>query len=360
MKDSPHPAVELRYGMSYRLPALPTHCPLALHQDYPATAPRVLAWLRPYLVDYFGESEQDSRITDRYLRQDLHRWGALCLPHTRPDRFFVQQLWMNTAALVDDAFSAPWLREPAARARLAGELCTALGADDAGANPLVRLVRDVHRLMLPTGDSVGGRMVEAGRAVVVNNATENTVEDLTDLDAYLGSSRRVNAYGFWILAVAEWSLGIDLGDIAAEDPLVRRACTLAIDHWILVNDLYSFAKELEEGETSNAVWVLLGQGAPLQEALDAIAARAVATEQRFIATRDKIATGPLRHRTDLSRFLVEVGHMITGNLRHARESTRYHGDNRTLTDDLAGSPVPEPRTLTRLGTAHQPLTNPTR
>ncbi|GAA2970865.1 terpene synthase family protein [Actinokineospora diospyrosa] len=346
--------------MTYQLPALPTHCPLALHPDYAATAPRVLGWLRPHLAAYFGESEQDSPITHRYLRQDLHRWGALCLPHTRPDRFFAQQLWMNTAALVDDAFSAPWLRDPLDRARLADQLCAALEAAGGGAPPLVGLVREVHAMLLPTGDSVGRRMVEAGRAVVRNNANENTVEDLTDLDAYLGSTRRVNAYGFWILTVAEWALGIDLDGIATEDPLVRRACTLAIDHWILVNDLYSFAKELEEGETSNAVWVLLGQGVPLQEALDAIAARAVATEQRFIATRAKVANGPLRHRDDLARFLVEVGHMITGNLRHARESSRYHGDNHTVADDLAGNPTAEQRTLHRLGTVHHPLPNPSR
>ncbi|GAA3060719.1 terpene synthase family protein [Actinokineospora globicatena] len=355
MKNSSHPGAGLRYGMTYRLPALPTRSPLALHPEFTATAPRVLAWLRPHLVDYFGESEQDSPITDRYLRQDLHRWGALCMPHTRPDRFFAQQLWMNAAALLDDAFSAPWLREQPARDLLARQLCAAVEAAPGGATPLARLLSDVHALLLPDSGSLRQRLIDVGKTVVIDNANQNTVEEFDDLDAYLGSSRRVNAYGFWILALAEWALGIDLDGLASQDPLVHKACTLAIDHWVLVNDLYSFAKEIEEGEKINAVWVLLGQGAPLQEALDAIAARAVATEERFIATRDRVATGPLRHRDDVARFLVEVGHMISGNLRHARESSRYHGDGRRIDDDLAGNTSAEHRTLHRIGTVHEPL-----
>ncbi|RLK54511.1 terpene synthase family protein [Actinokineospora cianjurensis] len=355
MKNSPHPGAGLRYGMTYRLPALPTRCPLAVHPDAAATAPRVEAWLRPYLVDYFGESEQDSPVTGHYLRQDLHRWGALCMPHTRSDRFFTQQLWMNAAALLDDAFSAPWLREQSARDRLARQLCAAVEGTPGGATPLARLLGDVHAMLLPTAGALRERLVQVGTSVVVDNANQHDIGEFDDLDAYLGSSRRVNAYGYWILTLAEWALGVDLGGLVDEDPLVRKACALAIDHWILVNDLYSFAKEIEEGEKINAVWVLLGQGAPLQEALDAIAARAVATEERFIATRDKISRGPLRRRDDLARFLAEVGHMITGNLRHARESSRYHGDGHRVADDLAGNPVAEQRTLVRLGTVHQPL-----
>ncbi|WP_157440615.1 terpene synthase family protein [Actinokineospora inagensis] len=348
MKDSRHPSLGLRYGMSYELPALPTRLPLLLHPDFAATAPRVADWLRPYLVDYFG----DPGTAEKYLRQDLHRWGAWCVPHTHPARFFAQQVWMNCAALLDDAFSAPDLPS---RDALADELCAALDGDPGVTSPLARMIRAGHDLLEPLCASLGERLIAAGKAVIRNNAEQAHVAEFDDLDTYLGPTRHVNTTGYWTPTLAEWALDIDLGDLTATDPELHRACLSVMDHWVLVNDLYSFPKEIEEGEKLNAVWILLARGIPLQQALDTIAARAMATEDRFVHSRQRVLAGPLGDRADVRLFVTELGHMISGNLRFHRETTRYHGAGWTAADDRAGAVDRERKTLHRLGTVHNPL-----
>ncbi|KAJ5726017.1 terpene synthase metal binding domain protein [Penicillium malachiteum] len=140
----------------------------------------------------------------------------------------------------------------------------------------------------------------------------------------------------------EWALGFDLQEHFEQNEDMRTARGLVIKHWIFVNDIFSFPKELEAGEKVNSVWILMGQGLSLQSTLDRLAAITVETEAQFIATRDRILDGPLGDNPEIVAFLLEMGYAISGNLRFHRKTCRYHGFTRKLPDSDAGTLTPEP------------------
>ncbi|MGE7388376.1 terpene synthase family protein [Streptomyces sp. NPDC004126] len=355
-----HPEDSLDHDSRYVLPAIPVRQPLMLHPDYGDTAPAVHDWIRPYLLDCFEERPEDAPRTDGYLKQAHTYWGAACFPHTLPERFFAQQAWMIWATLVDDAFSAPDVRDDtAARIRLAGALCTAIDGAPGSGSAVERLVRAGQELLVPrTFVSVRmdtrAKQVVAQQALRPATASDDAGGARADFDSYL-DARGVDVFGHWLMELVQWSLGIDLGDATDEDDDLRTACRRVMDHWILVNDLYSFPKEREAGETRNGVRVLMAtEDLTLQQALDRLAARATEAEDAFAAARDAVLQGPLGERPDIRVFVRELGHMISGNLRYHRWTSRYFGTARDLPDEAPGTTRSEGTSLYERGTVHRP------
>ncbi|MGW6239745.1 hypothetical protein [Streptomyces sp. NPDC055094] len=79
-----YPGAVLTYGMEYRLPDISVRLPLEVVPGYQEMRPRVHAWARRYLLEYFGENEQDSRCTDSFLRQGMCYWTAAVLAGRHP------------------------------------------------------------------------------------------------------------------------------------------------------------------------------------------------------------------------------------------------------------------------------------
>ncbi|MEG8281252.1 terpene synthase family protein [Streptomyces sp. AHA2] len=95
-----------------------------------------------------------------------------------------------------------------------------------------------------------------------------------DLAVYENS--RIKSVGECCFPLLEYGLGIDLtGHPAAEE--LRRLNHLVARHWIDVNDIFPYRKELYSGDTVNGI-TPADNGGDLQVAVDRIAATVLRTE----------------------------------------------------------------------------------
>ncbi|WP_275106950.1 terpene synthase family protein [Nocardia terpenica] len=150
-------------------------------------------------------------------------------------------------------------------------------------------------------------------------------------------------YGWWITTHIEYALGIDLGELSTA-PQIITARTQAIEHIALVNDLYSFAKELDHNEAMNLILVFLRRDhLTLQDAVDKLVHLTHEAETSFAQARDAILDGPLGTRADVRAYLYGAAHTMTGNLRWSQLSTRYHGDQHDGSRVASGTVLLTPR-----------------
>ncbi|MFJ2669164.1 terpene synthase family protein [Streptomyces sp. NPDC087525] len=366
-----YPGAVLTYGMEYRLPDISVRLPLEVAPGYQEMRPRVHAWARRYLLEYFGENEQDSRCTDSFLRQGMCYWTAACWPDVIPERQFAMMVWGFWGTLSpDDMLSHPaTLDDPAILLAVRDAM-----VDAAEGRPrrhaAVELPADVERAL-----SAATRMCRDGQALIARTCPRPLFSSITrtlqdamisnaDPDRHTGGDqfptfeafqreRRVDVFGPWMMAMCEWTMGVDLDGLASTDPDLAQICSWTTDHFTLVNDIYSFPKELAAGEQMNTVWFLMHhEGLSLQQSLDWLADRAALTEQRFTTACDEILAGPLGHREDVRRFVRALGQMIAGNVAFHLRTSRYFD---TPQPPATPHTSPEPTVLYRRGTVHQPL-----
>ncbi len=191
---------------------------------------------------------------------------------------------------------------------------------------------------------------------IVAEARARHDDIIPDLASYL-QARRTNLFGYWATLITEYALGLDLGVQLAASADLRLAVDLVINHMILVNDIFSFVKEYEAGEMMNAIWILCAHEAlSLQQAVDRVAGQLSQTEDDFIAICERVRAC----QPELELYLCELGHMISGNLRHHRVASRYREIFLHLDDDSAGTTIAETVIIQKIGTVHSllsPLSN---
>jgi hypothetical protein len=122
--------------------------------------------------------------------------------------------------------------------------------------------------------------------------------------------------------LTEYALDIDLTDVLAANAAVRAARDAAIDSVFLVNDIFSFHKEIQTNEARNGIWILMRERKlDLQAAVDLMADLSADCERRFLDAREGAAgTG----RTDIEAYLTELEHLMSGNLEFHKISARYY------------------------------------
>jgi hypothetical protein len=321
--------VALPPGTEFFVPEISSALPLEFHADVARIDERCAAWARPRLTAYFGKAA----LAERYIRQRMPRWACACYPHMGVDWEFALPNMMIPSGIADDAFSRPGIQESvraatALRDRYFGVLDGHPAGDDF---PAGRMLGEALDLATPRmAPTVAERYRDAYRSIfhsAVQEAERRNGDNLPDFATYM-RGRRTNLFGYWATIQTEFALGIDLTRELDENQDLALARDLTIDHMILVNDLYSFPKEHDAGETMNAVWILVArQGRALQEAIDRLAQLIGETEAAFTAARRRIARGDLAGRADVSRYVTELGHLITGNIYYHERTTRYHGDD---------------------------------
>lgn len=349
--------MDVKFGMSYCLPALPVTLPLLYHPDFERLKEDVSAWVRPFVMDVFNETEGYTPRSDRYLGEGHLKWAGMVYPHCLPERALPIQGAMVWLTLLDDAFTAANIQIN--RIDLLQRLLHVIDGTVTPISPLEKMTAAVQEIMFQHPPaSMKPRLRNQIKDVLISAASE-TIEDVTttfDSIADYLQYRRTNIFGIYVLTLTEWALGLDLQQYVDGDHDLALARDLVIDHFSLVNDIYSFPKEIEAGETTNSVWILMKcQGLSLQAALDQLAQRAVDTESHFIIVRDRILAGPLNRNSHIEDYLRELAHAIPGNLRFHRQTSRYHGFTRALHKTDAGNTVPEPVTLYHRYTVHSSL-----
>ncbi|MER7395335.1 terpene synthase family protein [Streptomyces sp. NPDC000151] len=239
---------------------------------------------------------------------------------------------MIPSGIVDDAFSRPGVQESVrAAARLRDRYLRVVDGEQAGDDfPAGRMLGDAMALAIPQmTPAVARRYRDAYRDILhsaVQEAEERKDGSLPDFATYM-QGRRTNLFGYWATIQTEFALGLDLGRKLDESEDLALVRDLTIDHMVLVNDLYSFPKEYDAREVMNAVWIfVVREGRALQQAIDRLAELIGEVEDAFVAARRRIAEGPLAGRADISRYVTELGHLISGNVYYHQRTTRYHGD----------------------------------
>ncbi|WP_306358466.1 MULTISPECIES: terpene synthase family protein [unclassified Nocardia] len=311
---------------SFHLPEIVTRLPHACHRDCAELDARSAAFARPYLRSYFGDVDR----TERYLRQRIPHYGCLAYPDTLGDRTVDLVNLMMGVTIYDDTFSRPGIQfDSAATTRLHERWCQVFDGDRPPDEPAHRFVHDVitaaEARMTP---HLARRSRQAWREMADSHLAEAVRRQngiTLDPDRYM-SERLTNVYGWWITTHVEYALGIDLGELAAA-PEIRAVRARAIAHIALVNDLYSFAKELDLEEAMNLILVLLHRdNLDLQDAVDTVVALIHQAEADFVADCDVVRAGPLGSRSEIRAYLDGIAYTMTGNLRWSQLSTRYHGD----------------------------------
>jgi hypothetical protein len=204
--------------------------------------------------------------------------------------------------------------------------------------------------------SMHNRMANHLKGFLSTTAAESSesLAEFKDLDSYL-QFRRANVSALFITTFMEWGVGIDLQEYVDGGGNITLARDLVINNWVMVNDIYSFPKEVELGDRMNSVFLLVDQqGLSLQAALDRLAELAVENEAQFLALRDRILAGPLGSNPDVSNYLNELSYGIPANLYFHRKSGRYHGVDIDVPMADGGTIISEPTVLRRKGTVYEP------
>jgi 1-deoxy-D-xylulose-5-phosphate synthase len=301
--------------------------PLALHPLSEEIERRCYDRARPLLIDHFGSEA----LAERYIGQRMPLWACACYPHMAADRCHVLPTMMIPGSIIDDSFSRPEvMRSVDHAARLRDRFCDVLDAMGEPGFPAGRMLYDALALVTAQmSASQAGRYVASLRQVVesrVLEAAARATGTVLDFESYM-ALRRTDLFGYWATIQAEYAIDVDMATLLSADPRLAEARDLAIEHMVFVNDLFSFPKEYDADEVMNSIWVFLRRGGlELGEAVEKLRELIVETEESFLAVRDEIlgGTGP---DSDVARYLLELGHLISGNLHYHRCTTRYGGDD---------------------------------
>ncbi|MGW0425262.1 terpene synthase family protein [Streptomyces sp. NPDC003015] len=107
---------------------------------------------------------------------------------------------------------------------------------------------------------------------------------------------------------------------------MRRLNELVARHWIGVNDLFSYRKELYSGDAMNEMQIALADnGGDLQGAVDRIAATVRRTETEFDHLAAHLRVSTAGGGSPLPAYLRALEELIAGNLEWSYLTPRYNG-----------------------------------
>ena len=316
MTDQPWPC--------FRLPSFPRFGPARHHPDASRLEARCRTWLTRTLADAYHDRPGEF---ERFLDQRTTLWILLTYPTVPADRVELLCRWIDVLFSLDDLFVH----------------ATAQRAQRLGLHHLPSIVRD-HRAATGTAhvDAIAAlcRHTRDTAAPAVWSRIADTLEGFfdacqterhwqdtgqtVDLDTYVRS--RTRSVGECCFPLLEHGLGIDLTREPADHLELHRLTTLVARHWIGVNDIFSYRKELYSGDSANEVTLaLVDNGGDLQAAVDRVADTVRATEDDFADVRDRLLAGTGGRNPAVRRYVEALRWMIAGNLEWSYITTRYNG-----------------------------------
>lgn len=330
-------------GTRYHLPDTGGRLPYRHNVHAAEVAPIELDRIWPLYLRRFGPD-----LADHIRADDIHGWAGFVYPSAYPERLGLIAWGALTAILFDDALTRTSLRDDPVGivGRVEGHLAAIQGTRPAVDQFDEHMMWDCVRSIAAAMPAAWGQRFRRLYADIARSVpAEYWLRQSGQFPPWREwlEFRRVNLYGFWVTAMAELSIGIDMTERLADDPALRRLEETAVDHILFHNDLYSFPKEAKIGETANTFWLLRQQGASIQEAVNELARLVVAKQNEFLAQRDDILSGRAGRDKRVRRYVTALAHAMGGSLHYHRVSPRYHGrrhDGRpvnngtvTITDD---------------------------
>lgn len=147
-----------------------------------------------------------------------------------------------------------------------------------------------------------------------------------DLETYV-ADRLLTAAAEAAFGLVEYATATDVAGLRRADAGLEAVCRASGRFGVLVNDLFSYRRDLfSGGPVVNAVTVLQrSEGLGLQGAVDRLCGELIAAEAALHTAHDKVLAGPLGERPDVRAFVKGVLEMTAGNLRFSATTPRYHG-----------------------------------
>ncbi|MFF5488712.1 hypothetical protein [Streptomyces virginiae] len=312
---------------SFRMPLFPRFAPARRRPGLHVLEQRCAANLTALLRDAYDSQEE----LEAFLEHRTSLWNLLTYADARADRIELVCAWIDVLFSIDDVFA----QLSPSRIRQLGihELPTVLDgrppAVDTAFTRAFRQLRDQTRSLAPK--RVWQRYARTLHEFLqACHAERDLVRDLAALDLATYEKYRSSSIGECCFPLLEFGLGIDLSDRLETLPELRRLNMLVARHWIGVNDVFSYRKELYSGDTMNEIQLALAaNGGDLQAAVDRIAATVHRAEAEFDRLATELRAGAAGKDSDLCVYLTALEAMIAGNLEWSYLTPRYNGRGHT-------------------------------
>ena len=134
--------------------------------------------------------------------------------------------------------------------------------------------------------------------------------------------------GQMALQFIEYSKNIELTDNEWNNRSIQELSRLVSEEMILINDYYTFRKEVDENDgqwlkMKHSFPILMNQGLSLQEAVNRVNEMIKESDQKIIDTINTLQKSV--NSSAIEQYLDGVNHFVGGYWRHAVTARRYHG-----------------------------------
>ncbi|MCX4529917.1 MULTISPECIES: hypothetical protein [unclassified Streptomyces] len=317
------------------MPLFPRFTPARRRPGLAALEQRCAARLAALLRDAYDSQEE----LETFLEHRTSLWNLLTYADAREDRIDLVCAWIDVLFSIDDVFA----QAPPSRIRQLGILELPAVLD--GRPPVVEtaFTRAFEQLRDQTFPLAPHRVWQRYARTLHEfleacHAERDLTRDLASLDLPTYEKYRNSSIGECCFPLLEFGLGIDLSDRLEKLPELRRLNMLVARHWIGVNDVFSYRKELYSGDTMNEIQLALAEnGGDLQAAVDRIAATVHRVEIEFDGLTAMLRAGVAGRDSGLRAYLDALEAMIAGNLEWSYLTPRYNGRGHTwngLTDAI--------------------------
>ncbi|MFD5342031.1 terpene synthase family protein [Streptomyces hawaiiensis] len=308
---------------SFRMPVFPRFMPARHRPGLPALEERCSA----RLADLVGDAYDSREALDAFLEYRTSLWSLLTYASAREDRVELICAWIDFLFSIDDVFAGA----SEARIRELGlqDLCAVIdgrpAATDTAYTRAFCLLRQRSLTLMP--DGIWARYAHTLHGFLHTCRLEREiVQDIGALDLPTYETHRNSSIGECCFPLLEFALGIDLGQALRRLPELRRLNVLVARHWIGVNDLFSYRKELHSGDAMNEMQIALADnGGDLQGAVDRVAATVRRTEAEFDRLAAHLRAGTAGGSSPLPAYLRALEELIAGNLEWSYLTPRYNG-----------------------------------
>ncbi|WCD91336.1 (+)-caryolan-1-ol synthase (plasmid) [Streptomyces xanthophaeus] len=313
----------------FRMPLFPRFTPARRRLGLEALERRCAARLAELLAGAYDSPEE----LEAFLEHRTSLWNLLTYADARDDRIELVCAWIDVLFAIDDVLA----HAPASRIRQLGihDLPAVIGGETpATATAFTRAFQWLREQTVPLAPpQVWQRYAQALHEFLdACHAERSLIDSRAVLDLPTYESHRHRSIGECCFPLLEFALDTDLTDQLERLPELGRLNMLVARHWIGVNDVFSYRKELYSGDTMNEIHLALADnGGDLQAAVDRIAATVHQVETEFDETTAKLRATPAGIYGGLLTYLDALEAMIAGNLEWSYLTPRYNGPGHTWT-----------------------------
>ncbi|WP_368888377.1 terpene synthase family protein [Morganella morganii] len=299
-----------------------------------------------YMLAHYGSV----KAVENYVLMSMPLFGGYCYPNAYNDRIYHLERMMSITTLIDDSTTHPDIigdknKQYMLRNNYIAAINGILPSDN---YPIAKLLYEgliPIKKQLSSKPRVWKRLKESLYKVIYRqtNSIAFQMNELTFVQ-YL-ELRRIDNYGDWAAMMTEYAIDVDMTDILKEDKSLNVVRIAAIDSITLVNDPYSFRKEMHISDPVNSVWLLMRLNKiTTQQAFNKLASFVRDNERKLINASQRVREGKFSGRDDVQRYVTELEHLASGNAEFHAISTRYFGQKfkgkRFISGEITIEPIP--------------------